>query len=273
MNPIISIIIPCYNHGKYIQIALDSIEKAKDNYPIEIIIVNDGSNDQETIEILKRIEKDGYFVLNQKNGGLGNARNNGIKLAKGKYILPLDCDNRILEPYLNKAIDILENNNNIGVVHGDAEYFGNKKGVWKIEPFDLKKMLAVNYIDACAVFRKKLWEDVGGYEENMPAQGHEDWEFWIALGTSNVQFHHLNKKVFCYFVSKDSMIRTFTDKMLQSNYDFIFKKYSNFYQHYYKEMYSLYLKNHMQYNENLKSEKFVINLFCKKFLGFRIFKL
>ena len=80
MNPLISIIIPCYNHGKYLDDALSSIKKSKENYEVEIIIVNDGSTEKETIEILNNLENQGYFVLNQKNGGLGNARNNGIKL-------------------------------------------------------------------------------------------------------------------------------------------------------------------------------------------------
>ncbi len=73
MNPYLSIVIPCYNHGKYIQETIDSIENAIGKYSIEIIIVNDGSTDALTISKLNDIEKQGYFVLHQKNGGLGNA--------------------------------------------------------------------------------------------------------------------------------------------------------------------------------------------------------
>lgn len=92
--PELSIIIPCFNHGKVIDEALNSVfEQSYNDY--EVIVINDGSTDGYTNEKLSELERKGVFVLHQPNQGLATARNNGIKLAKGEYILPLDSDNRL----------------------------------------------------------------------------------------------------------------------------------------------------------------------------------
>lgn len=228
MNPIVSIIIPCYNHGKYIQDALDSIEHAKSKYPIEIIIVNDGSTDQYTINILRNLENSGYSVLNQKNGGLGNARNNGIKLAKGKYILPLDSDNMVLNHYLNTAIDIFEENQLIDIVYGNATYFGEKQGNWIVGKYNLLKLIPGNYIDACAVYRKSVWEDNGGYDENMPAMGVEDWDFWLNSSFRGFNFFYLNQFCFRYRVLSCSMIHSMSKIDGQKVVKYVESKYREY---------------------------------------------
>jgi glycosyltransferase involved in cell wall biosynthesis len=211
MKPLISIIIPCYNHGLYIQEAIDSVEKSKGKYSVEIVIVDDGSTDFETKVILKKIEDNGYFVLYQENGGIGNARNNGIKVAKGKYILPLDSDNVIEKPYLNEAIEIMETNKNIDILYGNAFLFGDKSGEWIVDDFDLDKLKKGNYIDACAIYKKSVWKSLGGYDEKMPKMGFEDWDFWINCSLNKFNFYHLPSFCFSYRVLKNSMIRQLTN--------------------------------------------------------------
>jgi glycosyltransferase involved in cell wall biosynthesis len=272
MNPILSIIIPCYNSEATLETTLESVLN-QEFQDWEAIIINDGSTDSTEKIALNWVNRDNRFkYFSKQNEGLGKTRNYGISRAKGIYILPLDSDNQLVEDFAQDAIDVFEKNNEVGVVYGDAEYFGERKGLWKVAQYDFKKILAGNYIDACAIYRKEFWVEVGGYDENMPHQGHEDWDFWIALGVVNVEFYHLNKITFEYFVSKYSMIRSFTDAMENSNNDYIFNKYSKQYQKSYSDIYSLCKKNERKYIENLKSEKFVIDLFCKTFFGFTIFK-
>ncbi|MCO5269627.1 MAG: glycosyltransferase family 2 protein [Brumimicrobium sp.] len=208
---VVSIIIPCYNHGKYIEETLESIERSKDKYSVEIIIVNDGSTDEFTIQKLKEIEEKGYFVLNQENQGLGKTRNNGIKLAKGKYVLPLDSDNKVCSPYLNEAVDMLEKNEQIDIIYGNAQYIGEKKGIWKNQKLDRKRLLFANQIDACAIFRKSVWEEVGGYAEDMPYMGCEDWNFWLRALNKNKSFYYLENVCFEYRVLSESMIHSISD--------------------------------------------------------------
>lgn len=273
MHPTLSIIIPCYNSASTLESTLESVND-QDFQDWEAIIVNDGSTDATEEMALKWVNRDNRFkYFSKQNEGLGKTRNYGILRAKGNYILPLDSDNQLMKDFAQNAIDVFEKNSEVGVVYGDAEYFGERNGLWKVDQYDFKKILAGNYIDACAIYRKKNWVEVGGYDENMPYQGHEDWEFWIALGLLNVEFYHLNKITFKYFVSKYSMIRSFTDTMERLNNDYIFKKYSKQYQKSYRDVYSLCKKNERRYVNNLKSEKFVLNLFTKTFFGFQLFKL
>ncbi|MBF4492885.1 glycosyltransferase family 2 protein [Flavobacterium sp. MR2016-29] len=269
MNKRISIIIPCYNSKSTLEATLQSVIE-QDSIDWEAIIVNDGSTDNTEEIALKWVGKDKRFkYYSKQNEGLGKTRNFGINKATGTYILPLDSDNLIEKDFGKTALKVFENNLEIDVVHGYAEYFGEKEGIWKIDDFNLQKMLVHNYIDACAIYKKELWQKVGGYDEDMPFQGHEDWEFWLALSTVNARFYNLNKITFKYFVSSSSMIRSFNIDMIFLNQDYIVKKYSKLY-------YDNYCREISQSNKidkkYLKSRKIVIDLFCKTFFGFSIFK-
>ncbi|GAA3736384.1 hypothetical protein GCM10022422_19320 [Flavobacterium ginsengisoli] len=272
MSPKLSVIIPCYNSEATLELTLNSI--LNQNFQEwEAIIINDGSKDATEEISIKWTEKDKRFkYFSKENGGLGKARNFGIERAQGIYILPLDSDNLVEENFSRKAISVFEKDLSIGVVHGYAEYFGEKKGLWKIEDFNLQKMLIHNYIDACAIFKKELWQKNGGYDENMPHQGHEDWEFWLALGINNTKFYNLNEITFKYFVAQNSMIRSFSKEMMIANQDYIAKKYCKVYYDEYCKTFFQIKNTNKKIDSKLKSEKFVINLFCYTFFRFKIFK-
>lgn len=250
MKPIISIVIPCYNSEKTLKETLVSILEQHFE-PWEAIIVNDGSPDNLEAIALKYVEKDSRFkYFKKENGGLASARNFGIKQSKGEYILPLDSDNKIRPDFAQKAIQIFNESPNIGVVHGDAMYFGAKQGLWKVGEFELKKILLKNYIDACSIFKKNLWEEVGGYDENMPYQGNEDWDLWLAFGKRNVRFKYLNQVTFDYRISDNSMINSFTPAMFDENRRYIQHKYGDQYYKYfivYKNLYDSIKTNYLSF--------------------------
>jgi len=159
----ISVVIPCYNHGKFLGDAVDSVLHS-DFKEYEIIIVNDGSTDPFTLRVFGDMERrfsddQTVTILHQKNLGLSSARNAGIRSAAGEYILPLDADNKIRPHYLRTAVEILDHNSDTGVVYAYANLFGEKKGVWTFPVFDARKLLIENFVEACSVFRKKLWEE------------------------------------------------------------------------------------------------------------------
>ena len=188
--------------------ALASVEQVRNETLLEVIIVDDGSSDAESIQILKEVAEAGYCVVPQPNRGLGAARNTGIRLAKGEFILPLDDDNRLRGVYLNEGVSLLKNKPSIGVIYADAEYFGHKSGRWHVQEFNLLSLIRMNFIDACALYRRKLWEDVGGYDEQMPCMGFEDWDFWLRVARRGGRFIHLPKIGFDYRVGSDSMLGT-----------------------------------------------------------------
>jgi glycosyltransferase involved in cell wall biosynthesis len=228
MNPRVSIIIPCYNHGQYIREALDSVEKVSDKSLYEVIIVNDGSKDQYTIEIMDKLAAEGYHVINQVNQGLGRTRNNGIKLAKGDYILPLDSDNRIRPEYIYESIKILDAHPEIAVVYGDAQFFGDKDKRHVVGEFNLQNMMIENRIDACAVYRKSVWEAVGGYDEKMPIMGYEDWDMWMNMTFKNYKFHYVPEILFDYRVLGNSMLRSISISNKKKLYRYMDEKYKSY---------------------------------------------
>lgn len=202
----VSIVIPCYNDGALLREAVGSVEQVRNANLLEVIVVDDGSFETETRIILGQLQEAGYRVVSQPNRGPGAARNTGIRLAKGEFILPLDSDNRLRDVYLNDGISILKENPGVGVVYADAEYFDERSGRWCVPEFDLLSLIRWNFVDACAVYRKKLWEKVGGYDEYRPLSGLEDWEFWLRVASHGGTFVHVGKVGFDYRVRTDSMI-------------------------------------------------------------------
>jgi glycosyltransferase involved in cell wall biosynthesis len=177
----ISIIIPCYNQEKYLEETV--ISALNSTYrPIEIIIVNDGSTDgsKELAEQLANQHQE-IKVLNQQNQGVAVARNHGIKVAKGIFILCLDGDDLISDNYLEEAAKILTNKPEVKVVYCKALKFNEKtKKPWKLKPFSRNMLARDNMIFVSALFRKSDWEACAGFSEDMH-YGREDWEFWIKM--------------------------------------------------------------------------------------------
>ncbi len=228
---LLSIVIPCYNHGSYIQEALDSIDQNQIGYAYEIIIVDDGSTDAYTLQKLEDLKKQ-YTVIQQQNSGPAMARNNGIRQARGKYILPLDADNKIKPAYINKAIPLLEHNT-CDIVYARPEFFGDlsrKKRQYKVRKFDDLAIVTGNCADACAVYRKEVWDKNGGYDPNIPYHGFEDWEFWIHASANGFRFHLINEKLFYYRIIGNSVITGYDNKQrIIENHRYISKKHSDFF--------------------------------------------
>jgi glycosyltransferase involved in cell wall biosynthesis len=202
----ISIVIPCFNHGPMLLETLASIERVRIDSLAEVIIVNDGSTDPVTCRILRELDATKYIIIHQENRGLGRARNAGIEIARGEFILPVDSDNYIRRAYLDQGAAVLIAEPDVGVVYGDPEFFGESTGRSRIPEFDWCSLIRANYIDACALFRRTVWETVRGYDEKMPRMGVEDWDFWMRAALRGWKFVHLNEIAFDYRVRTGSML-------------------------------------------------------------------
>ncbi|HAS88492.1 MAG TPA: hypothetical protein DCS48_04200, partial [Desulfovibrio sp.] len=108
--PLVSFIVPCYNHAEYLRECVLSLLK-QDFNAFEIIIINDGSTDN-TDEVSTQLEqefpKHRIRHVNQENSGLVRSRNRGCTIAKGKYILPIDADDILAPTFLSKTVAVLE---------------------------------------------------------------------------------------------------------------------------------------------------------------------
>jgi len=223
----LSVIIPCFNDGQFLKEAIASVTACPDQF-YEIIIVNDGSTDSLTHQVLNELRSNGYQVIDQPNQGAPAARNTGVRLAKGEYILPLDADNRIRTAYIYQGIEVLDRYPDVAVVYGDVEHFGagihgleelpafsvpyeaisfenGFRAVQRVPDFNLSWLINHNYIDMCAVFRKSVWDECGPYDVNMPFGCYDDWELWLSIAKKRYRFYHIPEILFEYRVRPTSL--------------------------------------------------------------------
>ena len=239
-QPLISIIVPCYNQAQYLDECLQSVlDQTYENW--ECIIVNDGSPDN-TEEVAKKwVEKDARFNYYKKeNGGVSAARNFGIDKALGKWILPLDGDDKIGNLYMEAAIRYMDSD--FEVIYCNAEFFGTENSVWNLPDYSFKEILKHNLIFCSAFYKKPSFVKIGGYDITM-LKGYEDWEFWINLMNSGTKVLKLDYVGFFYRrkeISRDTII----------NDDSIsFKKILNYI---YKKHYTKYLEQYGNFFEMQK---------------------
>lgn len=204
--PRVSVVIPCYNHGRYLDEAIDSV-LAQTFDDFEIVVVDDGSTDAFTIDLLKGYHREKTRVLRTVNMGLAAARNNGIAAAVGEYILPLDADDRIAPTYVEQAVAVLDRDPQVAIVYCRAQLFGAVESEWLLPDYTLERMLLDNVIFCSAVFRRSDWTAIGGYDPGM-VYGWEDYDFWLGIIERGGQVVRLPEILFCYRVASDSMVRS-----------------------------------------------------------------
>ncbi|HYC60712.1 MAG TPA: glycosyltransferase, partial [Thermoanaerobaculia bacterium] len=204
-RPRLSVIIPCHNDGDYV---IDAVASVMRNAPeAELIIVDDGSTQPRTREVLAALSEAGHHVIEQPHAGLSSARNRGIAASAGDYFLPLDADNRLLPGFAAEAVALLDADPAAGVVYGDRREFGAHSGDVTVPEFDLPRMLSSNYIDACAVVRRAVWTDTGGYD--LALHIWEDWDFWLGAAARGWRFARIPRPTFEYRIRPDSMHQRF----------------------------------------------------------------
>ncbi|MES2796045.1 MAG: glycosyltransferase family A protein [Bacteroidota bacterium] len=197
--PKVSIIVPCYNQAQYLDEALQSLfDQTHTNW--ECTIINDGSPDN-TEEVARKWEvKDPRFAyVYKENGGVSSARNLGIKEAKGEFILTLDADDKYEATFVEKALVLLGNNPEMGIVSSWGRYFTNDKQlqIYKSIGKTTVDFLFHNAAIGTSLFRKKCWEQVGGYDVN-PENGYEDWEFYLRVCALGWRVHVIEEVLFFY---------------------------------------------------------------------------
>jgi GT2 family glycosyltransferase len=210
--PKAAILLTCFNLGAYLAEALASARASV--YPrLDIVAIDDGSTDPDTRAEWERLEREcardpRVRFLRQANGGLPAARNAAIRATAAEILLPLDADNRLRPDYVSRAAAILATRPEVGVVCAQAWRFGDAEGPWEW-PNEIRagRMLSDNEVEACSVFRRAVWEQVGGYDEVRFREGLEDWDFWLGALEHGWAFHRIPEILFDYRVRRTSLSR------------------------------------------------------------------
>lgn len=154
-SPTISIFLPCYNAHAYLARALDSL-RAQTFQDFEIIIINDGSTDPETIAFLNSSSED-IRVVHQENRGLAGARNRGFAEAQADLILPLDCDDWLAPHFLEEAYAALQTAPEKSFVFADLTLEGEGQGTLE-KQFNLFEQLYFNQLPYCMLMPRAAWK-------------------------------------------------------------------------------------------------------------------
>jgi glycosyltransferase involved in cell wall biosynthesis len=187
-SALVSIIIPSYNAGKYVQGAVDSaLSQTYRN--CEVIVVDDGSTDGTRVLLEPYMRGGKIDYLYQKNRGLAAARNAGIKASKGEYIALLDADDRFLSHKIESMVYFLSTHPECSACYHDVYHFREDnpekllKSTHKYYSGEdvLLNLVRGNYFIApsATVFRKKVFEEQGYFDETFPRS--EDLEFIVRI--------------------------------------------------------------------------------------------
>lgn len=184
----VGVIVPCFRHGIFLQACIDSI-KAQTLIPARIVVVDDGSDDVETVEALARLEQDpAVSVLRQlANLGPSAARNRALAELDTSYVLPIDADDELLPDALERMLGQLEAApEDIGFIYPHIQYMGNRRDYAESPAYNLWLLMQQNYCPAPALFDRRLFEEAGVCYPEEIVVGHEDWDLILQLAERGV---------------------------------------------------------------------------------------
>lgn len=177
--PLVSIVTPVYNGEKYIAECIESV--LSQDYPnLEYIIINDGSTDR-TAEVVQKYASK-LIYIEQANQGQVSALNHGWQISKGKYLTYLSSDDKFLPEAISSLVTFIESEKEAIVVFPDCDLIdANGKIILKsvVKPFDYRAVLVNHelYIGVCPLFRRTLFETLGGWRESLRLAN--DRDFWL----------------------------------------------------------------------------------------------
>jgi glycosyltransferase involved in cell wall biosynthesis len=229
-NPVVSVIIPCYNAELFIEETVNSILNQTFS-DFEIIIVNDGSTDNSVQKIEKFLNDPRIKLINKDNGGVSSARNVGLKLSRGTYIALFDADDIMLDNNLEEKVKILENNKDVLFVFSDliAFYQDSKEEIIKgyytdniTNQYLLQKDLPIPGICSNVLFRSSIINEKNVFfDENLSTSADQDFLIFLSLYGKG---YYISKPLWKYRILPNSMSRKVAS--IASNHLYMLKKYN-----------------------------------------------
>jgi glycosyltransferase involved in cell wall biosynthesis len=193
MSPLVSIVIPCFNYGRFLGEAIESA-LGQTHQPVQVVVVDDGSSD-DTVAVAQRYP---VKLISQRNAGLSCASNVGIRASAGELVVRLDADDRLAPTYVEETLDALLREPPVEFAYTEMQYFGAASGTYPVEEFDPETLTERNYVHASALMRRSAFDAVGGYRENMTTLRVQDWDLWLSFVERGFQGRLVRKPLLEY---------------------------------------------------------------------------
>jgi glycosyltransferase involved in cell wall biosynthesis len=201
--PAVSIIVPCYNGGRFLAAMMASLARQTFR-DFEVIVVDDGSTDAETLRNLDALAARAR-VIHQDNRGPSAARNTGIRVSRADVLFMLDCDDTIEPTFLAETVPLLRSApSDVGMVVTHLRLVGAETGTVR-RYFNRFDLLFTNTLSVGLVVRKRSCEAVGGYDETM-REGYEDWDFSLRLASAGYRGIEVPKPLYVYCIGADETL-------------------------------------------------------------------
>jgi peptidoglycan/xylan/chitin deacetylase (PgdA/CDA1 family) len=198
-----AVIITCYNLGRYLDEALESVRR-QTRPATELVVIDDGSDDPYSREVLTRVSRSGVFVEATDRRGVASARNAGVELTSSPYLLFLDADDA-LEPQCIERMAGRLDSTDCAFVTSAIRAFGEASYVWTPPSCNWPQMLVRGGPHISSLFRRAVWSDVGGFDSSL--KGYEDLDFWLSAIERGFKGEVLEEPLLRYRVRHGSRYR------------------------------------------------------------------
>ena len=175
-NDDVTAVIANFNYARFLPEAVASLRGQPGGSP-RIVVVDDGSTEAGTDDVLRRVAGDGVEVVRQDNRGAQAARNAGLARVATPYWLVLDADDRLAAGALPALKAALEQDAGAGFAFGFMRFFGEMSGIVRFPDYDPYRLLYRHTIGLTALARREVLRDTGGFDVAFPY--YEDWELWL----------------------------------------------------------------------------------------------
>ena len=195
--PPVTVVIPCFNHGRFIAECILSLE-GQTHTAWRAIVVDDKSTDGETPALCDAVASERVTILHlPENKGRAGARHIGITMAETEAVMSLDADDKLAPAHFERTVPLLLSDPRCGMVYTDYARFGARTGLMRAGVFDPVRLYLMQYIYAGSLFRKSAYGKTAGYRSELNI-GNEDWDLWLSIMEAGFTGTYVPEPLYAY---------------------------------------------------------------------------
>ncbi|MFA6197926.1 MAG: glycosyltransferase family A protein [Patescibacteria group bacterium] len=252
-NTPIDVIITSHNYGRWLARAIESVLHQSVGEH-NIIVVDDASTDntEQVVQAYPAIQ----YIRNPSNLGCIGATKIGLKTASAPLLVFLDADDELLPSFTSDLLRALQKHPTAALTYGQVQYTGERQDLYQSYPYSpIKLVHAGNYISKTCLTRRRAFDQVGGFRDNM-SSGQEDWDLWLSYVESGFYGVYVPKPVFRYTIhpnSRNSSVMS-TAKNMKLNLSLIRHNHPKLYDWRFKILHPLYMAYWLTYQKLFKHD-------------------